>query len=49
MNLSGNGLTEVPGFEIPPVEDLLWGQTVSGALIEGQKNMSFTYLLRSSD
>ena len=26
----GKGLTEVPGFDLPPVEDLLWGQTVSG-------------------
>jgi len=28
----GKGVTEVPGFEIPNVEDLLWGQTVSGTV-----------------
>eukprot|EP00088_Acartia_fossae_P050348 TRINITY_DN5637_c0_g1_i4.p1 TRINITY_DN5637_c0_g1~~TRINITY_DN5637_c0_g1_i4.p1 ORF type:complete len:394 (+),score=108.61 TRINITY_DN5637_c0_g1_i4:643-1824(+) len=28
----GKGNTNVPGFEIPPVEDLLWGQTVSGTV-----------------
>jgi len=28
----GKGNTEVPGFEVPPVEDLLWGQTVSGTV-----------------
>lgn len=28
----GKGHTEVPGFEVPPVEDLLWGQTVSGTV-----------------
>jgi len=28
----GKGLTEVPGFDLPPVEDLLWGQTVSGTV-----------------
>ena len=26
----GKGNTDVPGFEVPSVEDLLWGQTVSG-------------------
>ena len=30
ISFSGKGNTNVPGFEIPPVEDLLWGQTVSG-------------------
>jgi len=28
----GKGNTDVPGFEVPPVEDLLWGQTVSGTV-----------------
>jgi len=28
----GKGNTNVPGFEIPPVEDLLWGQTVTGTV-----------------
>jgi len=28
----GKGVTEVPGFEIPSVEDLLWGQSVSGTV-----------------
>jgi len=28
----GKGVTEVPGFEVPNVEDLLWGQTVSGTV-----------------
>ncbi len=28
----GKGNTNVPGFDVPPVEDLLWGQTVSGKL-----------------
>ena len=26
----GSGVTHVPGFDIPKVETLLWGQTVSG-------------------
>ena len=25
----GKGLTEVPGFTIPPVENLIWGQVRS--------------------
>ena len=25
----GKGLTEVPGFTIPPVENLIWGQVGS--------------------
>ena len=25
-------MTDVPGFEIPKVEDLLWGQTVTGTV-----------------
>jgi len=28
----GKGNTDVPGFDVPPVEDLLWGQTVSGTV-----------------
>jgi len=28
----GKGSTNVPGFEVPNVEDLLWGQTVSGTV-----------------
>jgi len=28
----GKGNTDVPGFEVPNVEDLLWGQTVSGTV-----------------
>jgi len=28
----GKGNSEVPGFEVPPVEDLLWGQTVTGTV-----------------
>ena len=33
----GKGNTNVPGFDVPPVEDLLWGQTVSGnCFIQGQ-------------
>lgn len=28
----GKGLTEVQGFDMPNVEDLLWGQTVSGTV-----------------
>lgn len=28
----GKGNTDVPGFEVPSVEDLLWGQTVSGTV-----------------
>lgn len=28
----GSGATHVPGFEIPKVETLLWGQTVSGTV-----------------
>ena len=26
----GKGHTDVPGFDVPSVEDLLWGQTVTG-------------------
>lgn len=28
----GSGVTHVPGFELPKVETLLWGQTVSGTV-----------------
>jgi len=28
----GNGLTEVPGFTIPPVENLIYGQTITGTV-----------------
>ena len=27
----GKGLTEVPGFTIPPVENLIWGQVDEGS------------------
>ena len=28
----GKGLTEVPGFTIPHVENLIWGQTITGTV-----------------
>ena len=28
----GSGVTHVPGFDIPKVETLLWGQTVTGTV-----------------
>jgi hypothetical protein len=37
--IKGKGNTDVPGFEIPPVENLLYGQTVSGTAYGPFKRM----------
>jgi hypothetical protein len=37
--IKGKGNTDVPGFEIPPVENLLYGQTVSGTAYRTFKRM----------
>lgn len=44
----GAGKTEVPGFEMPHVEDLLWGQTVSGT-VERQAAHFFRITVTESD
>lgn len=44
----GKGNTNVPGFDVPPVEDLLWGQTVSGT-VERQAAHFFKITVTEAD
>ena len=38
----GKGNTNVPGFEVPNVEELLYGQTVTGKIRHEYLNFTFT-------
>ena len=44
----GSGAASVPGFELPPVEQLVWGQTVSGT-VERQNAHFFRLTITESD
>ncbi|XP_023337500.1 chaperone protein dnaJ 15 isoform X2 [Eurytemora carolleeae] len=44
----GKGLTDVPGFDVPKVEDLLWGQTVTGT-VERQAAHFFRITVTEAD
>lgn len=44
----GAGKTEVPGFDMPQVEDLLWGQTVTGT-VERQAAHFYRITVTESD
>lgn len=41
-------MTEVPGFDVPKVEDLLWGQTVTGT-VERQAAHFFRITVTEAD
>ena len=41
-------MTEVPGFTLPKVEDLIWGQTVSGT-VERQHGHFFRITVTEDD
>jgi hypothetical protein len=44
----GKGRTDVPGFQLPPVTDLLWGQTISGT-VERQNAHFFRITVTDND
>ena len=41
-------MTDVPGFDVPKVEDLLWGQTVTGT-VERQAAHFFRITVTEAD
>lgn len=45
---AGKGLTDVPGFTLPKVEDLIWGQTVTGT-VERQHGHFFRITVTEQD
>jgi curved DNA-binding protein CbpA len=44
----GKGLTEVPGFQMPTVENLIWGQTITGT-VERQTAHFFRITVTDAD